>query len=83
MDGKGDILDDKVKEDSLKKGYLNWNLSVTKVSNAQGLGHEKDWISEERKAIAAGVGAGEKRGATHTGVRDTGGQITKALICHA
>ena len=53
------------------------------MSNAQGLGHEKDWISEERKAIAAGVGAGEKRGATHTGVRDTGGQITKALICHA
>lgn len=23
MDRKGDILDDKVKEDSLKKGYLN------------------------------------------------------------
>lgn len=44
-----------------------------KVSNAQGLGHEKDWISEERKATAAGVGEGEKGGVTHTGVRDTGG----------
>ena len=83
MDGKGDILDDKVKEGSLKKGYLNWSLSIMKVSNAQGLGHEKDWISEERKATAAGVGEGEKRGVTHTGVRDTGGQISKALICHA
>ena len=26
-----------------------------KVSNAKGLGHEKDWVSEDRKATAAGA----------------------------
>ena len=44
-----------------------------KVSDAKGLGHEKDWVSEDRKATAAGVGGGEKGGETHTGVRDTAG----------
>lgn len=42
-----------------------------KVSNAKGLGHEKDWVSEDRKA--AGVGGGQQGGETHTGVRDTAG----------
>lgn len=44
-----------------------------KASNAKGLGHEKDWVSEDRKATAAGVGEAEKGGVTHTGVRDTAG----------
>ena len=46
-----------------------------KVSNAKGLGHEKDWVSEDRKA--AGVGGGQQGGETHTGVRDTAGARSK------
>ena len=86
MDGKGNILDYKVKADSLKKWYLNWSLSIMKVSNislqsiqaedmacAKGLSHEKEWVSEDRKATAAGVSEAEKDGVIYTGVRDTGG----------
>ena len=40
---------------------------------AKGLSHEKEWVSEDRKATAAGVSEAEKDGVIYTGVRDTGG----------
>lgn len=49
---------------------------------AKAVNHKKDWLSEDRKATAAGVSEGEKGEMILAGVRDTGGADHKGSSRH-